>query len=216
MGQHAAEQTGPHRASWQRALLPAWAAGILVFQVPFQLYYKLGNGGFGYNLMIGFGLIIAGIALLASATQLLRLFARGNHDLDRRLLSSTTTLLYSATTLFLLALLFGKPAIPYYAGLACLGVWIIGSCRAILRSERSASDRSLMVRLGARARAAARQPWPFNGIFWLLVFLGLVAKDFYTITDIEGASGVEIASLVAGRLVTNASLTLALVLAVQA
>ncbi|MGI9244920.1 MAG: sulfatase-like hydrolase/transferase, partial [Verrucomicrobiales bacterium] len=73
-----------------------------------------------------------------------------------------------------------------------------------------------MVRLGAQARAVARQPWPFNGIFWLLVFLGLVAKDFYTITDIEGASGIEIASLVAGRLVTNASLTLALVLAVQA
>lgn len=216
MGHTVAEQTRPHHASWEWALLPAWAAGALVFQIPFQLHYKLGNGGFGYNLMIGFGLVIAGILTIAGATQVLRLLSRRDRSLARQLRRSTTILLSAASMLFTLTWAFQPNPLPYCVGVAAIGIWLVHGVLAILRSGSSSFDRPLLDRLRIRARAVARQPWPFNGIFWLLIFVALVAKDFYTISDIDGAHTIEMLSLAAGRLVTNAAFTLALVLTVQA
>ena len=218
MGQYDADQTSSPQSSWQRALLPAWVVGALVFLIPFQLQFKHGNGGFGYNLLQGTGLVVAGILFIAGITRLYRVLSRSDRVLDQHLNRSTTKLLVAVAALFLLSLILPVSIysyIPYLAGVALLVAWIIRSSTSILRSEAKTPQMPLFIRLRLRVRAVARQPWPFNGLFWLLVFVTLVAKDLYTITDIRGASPLEIAFVSCGRLVTNAAFTLLLVLLVQ-
>lgn len=217
MGTLEADQSGSPKVSWQRALLPAWGAGIFVLQVPFQLKYKLGNGGFGYNLLIGLGLVLVGIFAIAGATRLLRVLSRADRTLGRRLRLSSTILLNAASALFILNLVvFRDTLVPYFAGVAALAIWLLHASFLIFLSETNTPKRPLLVRLRNRARAIARQPWPFNGIFWAIVFLTLIIKDLYTIGGLKGASAVEILFVACGRLVTNAAFTLALVLTVQA
>ncbi|MFT5105923.1 MAG: hypothetical protein ACI8XO_001224 [Verrucomicrobiales bacterium] len=217
MGPHDAIPSDSRQVSWQRALLPAWVAGTLVFQVPFQLFFKHGNGGFGYNILIGTALVVAGILLVAGITRLYRILSRSDRYLDQKLNRSTTFLLWLVAALLVTSLVLPTAnLVPYLAGVATLLGWITHSSICILRSQREASKKPLLTRLFNRFRAVARQPWPFNGLFWLLVFITLVVKDLYTISDISGASPLEILALSCGRLVTNAAFTLALVLVVQA
>jgi len=217
MGQQTAEQTGSE-SSWQSALLSAWIAGALIIQTPFQILWRLGNGTFGYNLMIGLAAVIVGVVLFAGATRLLRILSRGNANLENTLCKSTTILLGSAAVLFIATLSFRSTLFPYayFVGLACTVAWLAHAVFSVLRAEKKEQTESLFKRVKNRTVAAARQPWPFNGVFWMLVFLALIAKDFYTAGDIEGANAFEMLFIICGRLVTNAAFTLALVLAVQA
>ena len=218
MGQNDADRHGSRPASWQRAIFVAYAAGILVLQTPFQLRYKLGNGGFGYNFLIGLGLVIGGVFLIAGLARLFRVLSRSDANLYRSLCHRTQLLLALATASFITALVLKLETLAlWYVGLGFVGLWIANACLSIMRAETCPRRKlPLTTRLRNRARAIARQPWPFNGVFWGLIFLTLVAKDLFTISEINGAHTIEIIFLILGRTVTNAAFTLAMIFIVQA
>ena len=160
-----------------------------MLQVPFQLKFKLGNGAFGYNLMIGLALILIGIATIAGFTRLIHILSRRDAPVEQRVRRSSVFSLGLTTALFITALAApGGNFVFYFIGLGLLVAWIGHTSFCILRARDTGRSGTLLVRLRNRVRALARQPWPFNGIFWLLVFLALVAKDLFTITEIDGAT----------------------------
>ena len=54
---------------WRAMHVTGWLAGALYLATPFNLFWKLGNGSLGYNLLITLGLSLIGIAVSVSGTR---------------------------------------------------------------------------------------------------------------------------------------------------
>ena len=136
MGPTEADQPGSRQAGWQRALILAWISGTLVLQVPFQLKFKLGNGAFGYNLMIGLALILIGIATIAGFTRLVRILSRRDAPVEQRVRRSSVFSLGLTTALFITALIApGGNFVFYFVGLGLLVAWIGHTSFCIIRAS---------------------------------------------------------------------------------
>jgi uncharacterized membrane protein len=54
----------------------SWLAGALYLVTPFNLFWKLGNGSLGYNLLITLVLALMGIAMVVSSTRRISKFVQ--------------------------------------------------------------------------------------------------------------------------------------------
>ena len=74
-----------HRDSWifQTMHASSWLAGALYLVTPFNLFWKLGNGSLGYNLLITLALALIGISMVVSSTRRIGKFVQ-NLEATRR------------------------------------------------------------------------------------------------------------------------------------
>ena len=207
---HGPSSTG--RASgWGVALNFAWLSGALLLQVPFQLYFRLGNGGFGWNIVISVVLAALGILLVAGLTCLFHALIRDSPR-ERSLLKWTIALQALASGSLLAAFLPVTKGLSYWGGVAALVAWIAISLTIATRNARRPGARPLRARL---RRSRPSRPWRFNAPFWILIFAILLACDLWGLSAITTRNGTDLAILIAGRLLTLATVTMGLLLIVQ-
>ncbi len=209
---NAEAKASSRKPGWRAALFFAWLAGALVLQAPFQFERKLGNGNLGYNIVLSVALLVLGVAAVVGLTHLFRSFVRKTPREPS--LRRWTLGLHAAACLFFAAAFL--PALPYqlfWGGLAALGTWAIVS---VVHSAVAVGDRrGSRLSRGLRARIA-RKSWRFNGAYWLPVFLLLLTRDLWSFGEIEGQNALETVVILSGRFLTLATLTVGLVLIVQA
>ncbi len=197
---------------WSRALIFAWLAGALAPQVPFQRIYKLGPGNLGYNVLISAVLLALGVLILVTLTQLTRRLVRDcpQEPLQRH---SSTWALGASVVVFAATLLPRVPFAFYWVGLGALAVWfavtLIASTGAI--AHRGSSN--LFSTLFPKEQ---RKTWCFNGAFWLLVFIVLLTRDLWFLSEIKGRHGWDTVLIIAGRFLSLATFTVGAILVSQA
>ena len=150
----------------------SWLAGGLYLTTPFNLFWKLGNGSLGYNMLITLALSLIGIAVSVSITRRIRKCIAALDEPLRGRLAVMACLPHLIAICGCLGALFlhWPPWVAVggtiFSALLLAGALIYlstGSCRA------SASRRSW-------SRWMVRR-WHFNGVFWLCVFILLAAPS---------------------------------------
>lgn len=197
-------------ASWNIPFLLAWFAGALGPQVPFQRLHRLGNGNFGYNILISVVLFALGVVILVGLTKATRYLMAGNTSALRVHYRWSMFSFAFAALIFAVSLLESVPIETAWGGVACLVAWF-GS--AILNGLRAQNEKSL----GSEARNGKGKGagWQVNGVFWLIVFIVLLARDLWALSDLDAAHGWEAALMALGRLLTLSAFTIATLLVVQ-
>jgi len=183
----------------------SWLAGGLYLTTPFNLFWKLGNGSLGYNMLITLALSLIGIAVSVSITRRIRKCIAALDEPLRGRLAVMACLPHLIAICGCLGALFlhWPPWVAVggtiFSALLLAGALIYlstGSCRA------SASRRSW-------SRWMVRR-WHFNGVFWLCVFILLATRDIYAVSVVEGLNHFEQFSAILGRISTQAVFTLGL------
>ena len=191
---------------WRSMHVASWLAGALYFATPFNLFWKLGNGSLGYNVLITLGLSLIGIAVSVSCS--------------RRIRKSVVTLDVPLRGRLAMMVCF----LHLFALLGCLGALLLSwpSWVALASSLTTAffmvfflvslprSKISLRRRRSWHRRMVRR--WHFNGAFWLCVFVLLATRDVYAVWSLEGLNHFEQFSAALGRTATQAVFTLGLMI----
>lgn len=198
-----------HSDSWILRVMhvASWLAGALYLAAPFNLFWKLGNGSLGYNLLITLGLSLAGIAISVSCTKRIRKRAASLDLPQQGRLAMTVCWLHSL------------------AFLACLGAWALSwpSWIAVAASLLAAGLMAFFLMFLPRAKSGLSRPrrhwrrWMvrrrhFNGAFWLCVFVLLATRDVYAVWSVQGLNHFEQFSAVMGRIATQGFFTLGLMI----
>lgn len=201
---------GNAKANWNLPLLLAWVVGALGPQVPFQRIYRLGNGNFGYNIVISVALLALGVVVLMSLAKAARfLLANNETALQKHYRWSIYSFAFSILV-FAISLFESVPIQIAWAGAAMLVAWF---GHALFLGLRTRQNRSLDNK--AAKEAHVPKSWQFNGVFWLIVFVLLLARDLWALRDLETAYGWEAALMVLGRLLSLSAFTMAALLIIQ-
>ncbi len=194
---------------WEATLTLSWIAGALLTQVPFQLRFKFGNGSLGLNLLIGTGVVIAGVLLTVGLTRLLKQSV--SHSSRARRWQILTSLAQGVSIgLFVVALWQGEMGAVYKFGVLLLSLWAMAAITQMIHCSR----RTPFHKWTGMQRM--RHLWRFNGLYWSLLFLLFLGRDLWNLGTIEDRSATVTALLVAGRLLTLGTLALAFVIVTQA
>ncbi len=199
------ERANSRRRAWRSARAAAWVAGALCLSVPYNQFLRLGNGNLGHNLLLTLALAALGIAVLVPVTTWLGRRCRLSDG--RRSVAA------------------GRLLVGGFAILACVmlaGVWIdlpawvppVGALPAIgaLWAAYRAGAQSRQPFCRASWRRWMRRRWPYNGAFWLVVFLLLAGGDLFELSSLDGLNVFEFGSAALARLTTQAFLTIGLML----
>ncbi len=188
----------------------SWLAGALYLSAPFNLFWKLGNGSLGYNLLITLGLSLIGIVGSVSFTRRIRKFVIALDVPLRGRLTMAVCALHGLAFLGNLgALFFSLSSWVALAGALTAVLLMIFFVLALAGSKSNSSGSSLSWR-----RWMVRR-WHFNGAFWLCIFVLLATRDIYAVWSVEGPNHFEQLSAALGRIATQAVFTLGLMIMYQ-
>ncbi|MED5586296.1 MAG: sulfatase-like hydrolase/transferase [Verrucomicrobiota bacterium] len=185
----------------------SWLAGALYLVTPFNLFWKLGNGSLGYNLLITLVLALMGIAMVVTSTRRISKFV---HDLDAPICGRVAMAICAVHLMVVVACLgalyFKLPSWVAVGALLLATLWLAVLLLYLPRvnNKLPGSRRSLRSWLVHR--------WQCNGAFWLCIFVLLATRDIYTVWSLEGLNYFELASASLGRIATQGVFTLGLMI----
>ncbi len=185
----------------------SWLAGGLYLATPFNLFWKLGNGSLGYNMLITLALSLIGITVSVSVTRRIRKCIAARDEPLQGRLAVMVCVAHSIAICACLGALFLNWS-PWLAvsGSLFSALLLAGA----LIGLSTGSGRESGSRLSWRRWMVRR--WHFNGAFWLCVFILLATRDIYAVSVVEGLNNFEQLSAIFGRISTQAVFTLGLMI----
>ena len=199
-----------HRDSWifQTMHAASWLAGALYLVTPFNLFWKLGNGSLGYNLLITLALALIGISMVVSSTRRIGKFVQNLEATRRGRLAMVMCGLHVLVLVACLGSLWFEW--PSWVAVGSILFATLSLAWLLFYLPRR-NDNLPNTRQSLRGWLAQR--WQCNGAFWLCIFLLLTTRDLYTVWSLDGLYYVELASASLGRIATQGVLTLCLMIA---
>ena len=192
---------------WRAMHVTGWLAGALYLSTPFNLFWKLGNGSLGYNLLITLGLSLIGIAVSVSCTKrILKFVVMLDVPLRGRVAMAVCCLHAFALLGGLGALFLSWPSWVAVVSSLLAAFFVVG---LLISLPRVKSRLSQPPRFWRRWMVRRRH---FNGTFWLCVFGLLATRDIYAVWSLDGLNHFEQFSAALGRIATQAVFTLALMI----
>lgn len=185
----------------------SWLAGGLYLATPFNLFWKLGNGSLGYNILITLALFLMGIAVSVPVTKRIR---KRSAALDEPLpgrLAVMVFCLHSIAICGCLGALFLHWSPWIAVGGSLLSALLLTGALICLStgSGRASGSRRSWRRWMVRR-------WRFNGAFWLCIFILLATRDIYAVWEVAGLNHFEQLSVALERIATQAIFTLGLMI----
>ena len=189
--------------SWVSML--GWASGASCLSVPYNLYWKLGNGCFAANILITLILAAVGVILVIAPIGLSQRRSAESGSMKRCHSFFVCSFLISLLAVIGSSLFNWPWWIFVPVQISCL---VAQWASVLFTTSRIQSQESML-------KSWFRSGWKCNGLFWLLVFLLLVLSDIYVLFTVETDNAVELIGSSLGRLTTQAASVLGLIFVFQ-
>ena len=183
----------------------SWIIGILCLSVPYNIFWSLGNGNFGYDILNTVGLSVVGVVVL--------LFHFRRHDKVNLNDGKKYAVIDYVIFGFHFVLLIGLVGLAYLnlrldLYLSFLGATIVFQWAVLIHSQlknHSGKSREII-------RPLLNRSWETNGVFWISLLSTLIYSDLYLLGSIETDNGFEFTGTMLNRVCTQIVLVLGILL----
>ena len=183
----------------------SWLIGTLCLSVPYNIFWSLGNGNFGYDILNTVGLSVVGVVVL--------LFHFRRNDKVNLKDGKKYAVIDYVIFGFHFVLLMGLVGLIYLN--LRLDLYLLFLCATIV-FQWGVLIHSQFKNLSGKSREIIRpflnRSWETNGVFWISLLSTLIYSDLYLLGSIETDNGFEFTGTMLNRVCTQIVLVLGILL----